>query len=112
MQERYGVRCTFAEDSVTVSEGNLATHLFRIAQEGVINAVKHGQAKNIRVTLTGQDDQMVLSVRNDGNKFEPDENAVLGMGLRIMNYRANLIGAALNIDHEDGETVVSCTLKK
>ena len=54
----------------------------------------------------------LLRVRNDGNKFEPDQDAALGMGLRIMRHRADLIGATLSIEAQDGETVVSCVLQK
>jgi len=55
---------------------------------------------------------VVLRVSNDGNKFEPDRDAALGMGLRIMRHRADLIGATLSIEAQDGETVVSCVLQK
>jgi two-component system CheB/CheR fusion protein len=109
IEERYGIRCTFIEDSAMVNDGIVATHLFRIAQEAVTNAVKHGNAKNIYVTLRGND-PLLLRVTNDGRKFEPNKTPALGMGLRIMNYRADLIGATLDIDHKNGETVVSCTL--
>jgi two-component system CheB/CheR fusion protein len=110
-EERYGIRCTLLEDSATVSDSNVATHLFRIVQEAIINAVKHGEASNIQVSLIGKD-PVVLRVSNDGNKFEPDQEAALGMGLRIMRHRADLIGANLSIEHQDGETVVSCVLQR
>jgi two-component system, LuxR family, sensor kinase FixL len=108
-QEWYGIRCTFVEDSAVISESTIATHLFRIAQEAVTNAIKHGEAKTIQVSLKGKD-TVVLQVSNDGNRFEPDKNAVLGMGLRIMRYRASLMGAGLNIQNENGETVVTCAV--
>jgi two-component system CheB/CheR fusion protein len=108
-EERYGVRCTFVDDSAVVSESNIATHLFRIAQEAIINAVKHGEAKNIRVSLKGKE-PVVLEISNDGLKFEPDRDLVFGMGLRIMRYRAGLIGAGFKIEHVDGQTMVSCAV--
>ena len=108
-EERYGIRCTFLEDSAVISDGTVATHLFRIAQEAITNAIKHGEAEKIQVSLKGKE-AVILQVSNDGNKFETDKNAVSGMGLRIMRHRANLIGAGLKIEHVDGQTVVRCTV--
>jgi signal transduction histidine kinase len=110
-EQRYGIPCTLLEDSAAIPDSNVATHFFRIAQEAITNAVKHGDASNIQVSLKGKD-PVVLRVSNDGNKFEPDRDAALGMGLRIMRHRADLIGATLNIEALDGETVVSCALQK
>ena len=110
-EQRYGIPCTLLEDSAAIPDSNVATHFFRIAQEAITNAVKHGDARNIQVSLKGKD-PVVLRVSNDGNKFEPDGDAALGMGLRIMRHRADLIGATLSIEAQDGETVVSCVLQK
>jgi len=96
-------------------DNTTATHLYRIAQEAVTNAVRHGQPSNIHIhmRLAADDSQIVLSVADDGIGLQqpPDETA--GMGLRIMAYRAQLIGATLTVEPgEDGGTIVTCRLPK
>ena len=86
-----------------------AVHLFRIAQESVSNAIRHGRAKRIIITLQSQADGIVLHVEDDGIGIPqvPAKNG--GMGLRIMAHRANLIDAALVVElGVRGGTVVRC----
>ncbi len=84
--------------------------LYKIAQEAVSNAIKHGKARQVTIGLFKQGDALVMTVKNDGLPFQP--NAAKGrMGLRIMNYRANTIGATLEIKPlEKNGTVVTCCL--
>jgi PAS domain S-box-containing protein len=72
-----------------------ATHLFRIAQESVGNAIKHGKARCVTITLSTQRDNIVLTVSDDGQGFDPPVAAGQGMGLRIMQYRASDMGGTL-----------------
>jgi PAS domain S-box-containing protein len=69
------------------------THLYRIAQEAVQNAVKHGRARRIFVTLSLGSGQGTLAIRDDGVGIPPNYGA--GNGMHTMNYRARLIGASL-----------------
>lgn len=93
-------------------DNTTATHLYRIAQEAVTNAVKHGQAKEIDIELSTNLRSTVLSVKDQGvgiADLDPDRK---GMGLRIMSYRADMIGGTLHIQrNQDGVgTTVLCSI--
>ncbi len=111
-EQRSGIHCRFACDRpVPLHDANVATHLFRIAQEAVNNAVKHGQPKNIVVTLYSDEKLIVLSVRDDGVGLKSQTSSSSGMGLDIMRHRAAVIGACLDIRRvKQGGSVVSCFL--
>ncbi len=88
---------------VLVKDNAVANHIYRIAQEAVNNAVKHGKAKHISIELSAPQGRMQLSVHDDGMGFHPyliGKNA--GMGLQIMRYRAKMIGASLDIESDPG----------
>jgi two-component system CheB/CheR fusion protein len=120
-QDRYKVDCTFESTGTPVIQNRQAlVHLFYIAREGVANAAKHAQAKHIQIRLEDGDGRLRLAVQDDGVGM-PSEAAVgddqaerrQGMGLRIMRYRAALIGADLEVGPvEGGGTVVRCTLRQ
>ncbi|MFN7138177.1 MAG: ATP-binding protein [Limisphaerales bacterium] len=106
------INCRFECDQpVSISDPVVATNLFRIAQEAVNNAIKHSQAKNIIIELEAVEEEVTLSVRDDGVGFsgKKAENGS-GMGLHIMNYRARLIGASLDVrPSATGGTTVICS---
>ena len=108
------IACEFTcEPPVQVADATVATHLYRIAQEAVNNALKHSKTKKIRVSLTQNKLQMVLTVRDDGCGFSHPALNHDGMGLRVMRYRADLIGAKLGIAGESGQgTSITCILRK
>jgi signal transduction histidine kinase len=93
-------------------EEHVGIQLFRIAQEAATNAAKHAQATSIGLRLAlEEDDLLVLEVSDDGVGIEEERRRPDSMGLRIMDYRARLIGAFLQIDAgEQGGTTVSCRL--
>jgi len=111
----FDVDCDFEEmDTPHIHDNTTATHLYRIAQEAVNNAVRHGNANRVRLLLAAGEDQLRLQVRDDGSGFDGDvtDNGD-GMGVRIMNYRARIIGGTLDISSTIGEgTVVTCTLPR
>ncbi len=89
----------------------MATHLYRITQEAITNAIKHGKTKNIHIELGQKRDKSVLKVENDGLDF-PEESVArgTGMGLQIMDQRADIIGASFNIHKAaEGGTIVTCS---
>lgn len=92
----FGIRCLFVGPRhEPVLADSSATHLYRIAREAVTNAVHHGRAEAIRIELGCQPGLTTLTVTDDGvgmPKFHP---SCLGMGLRIMSYRADVIGGTL-----------------
>ena len=95
-------------------DNTTATHLYRIAQESVTNAVKHGHAKEIDIELSTNPIRTVLSVHDQGKGKGIATPAPMrqGMGLRIMKYRADIIGGTLDIQsHQSGVgTTVVCTI--
>jgi len=113
-QQLFDVSCTFSSDeAVSVSRISAPINLYRIAQEAITNAVKHGKAKNIRVRLSSQNGSVVLSVENDGLDFPAEPGRVEGMGLKIMRYRAELMNSSLAVcKGARGGTIVTCMLPK
>ena len=97
--------------SFQINDDGAAAHLYRIAREAVINANKHAQARQIVVRLERIRKEMVLRVIDDGVGFPKDLKPHQGLGYHIMKYRAQLMGARLEIDSpQTGGTRVSCYL--
>ncbi len=112
--ERTGVSCRFkSRGRVQMSDDNRAVQLYRIAQEAVNNAVKHGQSQRITLALTSNHDQIRLEVGDDGIGVGRDVDKALGSGLRIMRYRAGVIGGRFDIrQRTGGGTLVVCILPR
>jgi signal transduction histidine kinase len=108
-----GVKCRFLCDPpVCIQDVTTATHLYRIAQEAVNNALKHGRPGKVDITLTERADGLELSVENNGRAMPAAGPANSGMGLNVMRYRAGLIGASLSIKSSQGRGVrIICTLR-
>ena len=106
----FRVPCEFrCESPVPVADPFVATHLYRIAQEAITNAVRHGGAKNIVVSLASALGRAVLTIADDGIGCATPIWKSTGMGLRIMQYRSEMIGATLRIQPgAGGGTVVTC----
>jgi PAS domain S-box-containing protein len=90
-------------------ENAVAAHLYYIAQEAVLNAVKHGKAGHVQLSLTHLDGHFALIIKDDGSGFQKGNNGSSGMGVRIMHYRARTIGATLDLKSSAGNgTRVTC----
>jgi PAS domain S-box-containing protein len=112
VKELFKISCRFeVEGEIPALDATIINQLYKIAQEAVTNAIKHGKAKKVLIHLQSIAEGLVLSIQNDGKPF-PDLNSQnTGMGLRIMNYRASLIGASLEIKGTgESGTRVSCSL--
>jgi len=112
-EQAFGVRCVLESDgSLCVDhKGPVAVQLFRIAQEAVHNAIKHARAKQILVRLATVADNIVLTINDNGIGLSPEAAQTGGMGLRIMRYRAHLIGGELDVlNGADGGVTVTCTV--
>ncbi len=107
----FQVSCRFeCPRPVPVGDQLVATHLYRIAQEAVNNALKHGRARRIWIDLAEQDGRIVLAVRDDGIGLNKHPRRRKGLGLSIMNYRASMIGGVLTVaKRAGGGTEVVCT---
>jgi signal transduction histidine kinase len=103
--ETYGTACKVTADETALPAGRFAAQLYHIAQEAISNAVRHGKAKQIVVALSPRE----LSVTDDGTGLPDDATRTGGMGLKIMKYRASVMGASLDLRRGDrGGTVLRC----
>jgi PAS domain S-box-containing protein len=95
---RFRMECLFECASPPAAVDNeAALHLYYIAQEAVLNAFKHGRARRVMLSLQPEGPRFRLSVRDNGVGFQPGSTSVTGMGMRIMHYRAKVIGATLEV---------------
>ncbi len=112
----YGIACSFEyEPPLALDDSATATHLYRIAQEALANALKHGRARRITLCLRPEGAWAVLTIRDDGTGFSCDATTPCeGMGLRIMEYRSHMIGGRLTVapDPEGRGMQVTCTFRK
>ncbi len=108
------VECEFHCDEPLPSlleDAPLATHLYRIAQEAIANAIKHGHAQKIVVHLTSANGSTALCIRDDGTGMPANFSGGKGMGLHTMDYRARIIGATFSIGPAGTKGVqVSCRI--
>jgi signal transduction histidine kinase len=111
-REIWKVPCRLeVKPSFHMEDNTAAAQLYRIAREAVINANKHAQAREIVVRLERSPRGMVLHITDDGVGFRNDSKLKGGLGIHIMNYRAQLIGGRLEIESpKRGGTCISCYL--
>lgn len=110
-EQLFHIACAVeCDNNLIVDNKNASTHLFRLAQEAINNAVKHGKAHRVGILLGTAGDKAVLRITDDGVGFPPEGSRRTGLGLRIMTYRAQKVGGTLDIQPgQHGGTVVSCT---
>ncbi len=106
----YGISCAFeCDEAVPVENRTLATRIYRIAQEAVTNSARHGKAENITLRLSMSESQIVMAVADDGIGISNEASQGQGLGMRTMRYRAESIGASLDISRRsEGGTIVRC----
>lgn len=107
------IQCAFDADSaVLLYDPTLATHLYRIAQEAVNNALKHSRAARIDIHLANTARALVLSVRDSGAGLPKDAPSP-GLGIHTMRDRARLIGARLVVENAPkGGVRVTCSVRR
>jgi len=109
-EKLFQTRCEFdCPETVKFPDHAAATHLFRIAQEAVSNAVKHGKAKKIWIQLRQTADSITVAVTDDGVGFPAKFSPGGGMGLRIMQARIGMVGGTLRVEQNStGGVTVRC----
>jgi PAS domain S-box-containing protein len=106
----FKTQCQFSCDEPLLTvENTVSLHLYYIIQEAVLNAVKHGKATSIAISIVRDNDRFVLTIRDDGMGFQALGSST-GMGIRIMRYRASVIGTTLDLKSSPGQgTQITCT---
>jgi signal transduction histidine kinase len=106
------VRCEFqCPGPIAIADPFVAGHLYRIAQEAVNNAVKHARARHIVLRLEQTSDTLLLEVTDDGAGLAKARAPRAGLGLGVMQHRANAIAAELTIASKRGSGVtIRCRL--
>jgi signal transduction histidine kinase len=111
----YDITCTFEDNGEFDIDVMSATELFYIANEAVHNSVKHGKSTEINIRLYESDCNFILEVSDNGIGI--DEKRLKqseGIGLKLMKFRAKMIGAKFSIKNkkDDKGVMVSCTFPK
>lgn len=111
-EQLFGISCTArCEPAVSFGDVSAVINLYRIAQEAVTNAIRHGKSRHIEIELAGRDGGVRLVVQNDGVDFPTGQRHSKGMGLRIMHHRAEMICSSLDVRRgAHGGTIVTCFL--
>ena len=106
-------KCSFQCDEPILLEDNaVATHLYRIAQESISNAVKHSKASQITVRLEKHSKSSALVIRDDGIGISERRKHPSGRGLNIIKHRARLIDAVVDVQSAPGGgTTVRCLFR-
>ena len=109
-REVFKLHCRFVVEGPPVTvENEIALHLYYIVLEALANAAKHSGGSNVAITLQPSGDRWLLTIQDDGVGFSLSARNKEGMGLRILHYRARVIGATLNLQSKPGSgTTVTC----
>ena len=114
VEKLFNVNCRVDNiDIVTFHNNMQGMHLYRIVQESISNAVKHGKASNITISLKADNGSLKLSVKDNGIGFTESQKQKknMGMGINIMRYRASILSGRIDIFETDNkETKVVCTI--
>lgn len=113
IRDIFGVSCrVFIGKSVSIKDNITAAHLYQIIQESVNNAVRHGRATSIEIRMVLQNHLLRLSIADNGTGI-PDENGKKkGLGLKIMNHRARMIGGEMAVQkNSKGGATIQCLVK-
>ena len=97
-EKLFNITCKFdAPDNIYFEDSTNLTHLYRIVQEATSNAVKHGNASEVDISIKNYDERLVIKIEDNGTGFSDDWEKDRGLGVRTMQFRSRLIGANLEI---------------
>jgi len=113
ISRRYDIPCHFVSDGdILIHNSAKAIHLYRIAQEAVANAIKHSGASEIGIRLVREQGVASLKIWDNGCGLPPDFKNNRGMGIRIMEHRASMIGATFECGSgAAGGAQISCSIR-
>ncbi|MCU0848929.1 MAG: response regulator [Spirochaetes bacterium] len=109
----FGVNCLLDWDEMVSIEGDMeGSHLYYIAKEAVNNAVRHGKARNILISMGLMEGSAAMRITDDGIGIPENTDEAIGMGLKIMRYRAWIIGSSFEAKRSPGGgTEVACVIR-
>jgi len=109
----FSISCELhCDPGIKIADNAVAVHLYRIAQEAATNAIKHGHARNVLLSLAGNGSRVILKIKDDGTGF-PSAPKGKGMGLRVMHHRARMIGATISVRQpKEGGITVTCSISR
>lgn len=107
----FGVSCTLCQsEPPRVLEQSSEIHIYRIVQECISNAIKHGKATCVRIESLPRQNEHLFAVTDNGSGFKNKPRGP-GMGMRVMEYRARVIGAQISVSQPpEGGCRVECRL--
>jgi PAS domain S-box-containing protein len=110
MERLFAISCVVrCQQPVRLADKTVATHLYRVAQEAISNAIHHGKAARVWIHLGWKTNRLTLRVRDNGSGFSKRRGFQEGIGMRSMKYRAQAIGGSLTIASKRGAgTTVAC----
>ena len=113
----YKISCVFIQTSQKSRQDDysplLSNHLYRITQEAVSNAIRHGMAKQVLIKLISRGKHELLSITDDGTGFKESGNEKPGHGLHNIRFRSRMIGARISISKGRHKgMVVACLFLK
>jgi signal transduction histidine kinase len=114
MRMTFGVQVDirFQGENLHMPVGEIAENLYRIAQEAVSNAVKHGRAKHVTLRLSANGTRIIFTASDDGTGIDPETHGE-GMGLQIMRYRTRMLGGLIDIQRRTaGGTRLRCVMPR
>jgi two-component system, LuxR family, sensor kinase FixL len=114
VRDTFKISCRLKDSQpITLQDDKVATHLYRIAQESVQNAIKHGKATRVVMRLSETDNLITFEVRDNGVGLADGAKSRSGMGLHIMRYRARACGGHLILQKGPrGGTWVICSVPR
>lgn len=108
-RKTYRCPCRFTDRvGLPLTDPVLCANLFRIAQEAVANALRHGRATRLDLSLKAKGGDLVLEVRNNGRPLPVTPRT--GLGLRTMQHRASVVGGRLELVRRPRGLIVRCTV--
>lgn len=113
-QSLSGVTCRLRySEPIIINDNNIATHIYKITQEGLSNAITHGKAQAIEVGLLREDGYTTLTIADNGSGMNANHINNKGIGLKIMKYRAQFMGASFEITpNTPNGVVIKCVFNK
>ena len=109
VEDLFHIPCRFeCPEPILITDIEMATHLYHIAQEAVNNAIKHGNPAHIVLALARENGCGSLRVEDDGAGIPETASGHAGLGLLIMSYRANMVGGSLDVRRGTPKGTVIC----